>query len=798
MKKLALFSLFLPFAPALGVFWYFILTFPPALEQSATNMFGISSLYWWLTFGVAVPLLLGLWLLFSGNWRRPVMTAAVLYCALLGAFWYAITTHQIITPPDKCRITWEQHGLAGADVYCNGVLVGQLPLQIRVKELIDKVPQWNEPPEQSYYEDSYGGTRMTWYPYDTFITERHQEIEALTVFLRSHNADVSAKSDAAIKEAVEKYWAGCKYWWRIESGNKPLAAQFRKSEYVRWYYTSVQVPDYGINANTQPWYPPALLHARILAEAVKDLNEQDKALWDKHVLKHWETLNGLLPYAIGGSQSIAGKEKKRLYAAFESTVRLKYGLSNPPTEEECRKLLKEWMSRDVFDFTNEQRRSQVTTNRAWQSEQFFLERAVKLMGKAVDKPLDELWHSDYYRYPSGYAALVFAASINPEADCFDALLRYAAVTHNGLDTLLNCRDSRVVPLYRTLLYPKSIRSFLEGKRATYMEGLGRFNTVSNPLLEAEYREYIIAALKERDRGVNLPYELLARAVGQSIYMNTIMRSYDYDTAEWADWVASLPLDTHIKTPLVQYVRRYKAEPKTFNDFLFEITGHYRGKAVTEQTSQDILRWFEAHQGETIDKYLQENGKDYTRWKDDPLYSDSSGQYSGNPGRVIDISSSIPAALYIMDTQESRKAIEAMWSKNRMRIYEGVRAALIHRYGEINPYGETALTAEIPDYFLERLTKEPELSFGILLPYIAACESPLAGEVLKKAEEWEAKKVKKEDNLVAYHYRLWQMRQQIQSKQKELYQQLITEKISPSDLLPPRKPHKWNGKEYVRE
>ncbi|MDR2704626.1 MAG: hypothetical protein LBC02_02500, partial [Planctomycetaceae bacterium] len=487
--RLMLLSVFLPIFIVVGEFWVYTITdktSPFWNDQSLLNSISIS---WFFLFLITLPLLVGILIFLSGRWRLPFFVAGTIYCCSFLLMIFGDLNLKVCTPEAKRFIHWDANTNipAGTDVYCNGVYLGQIPLKIPMNEFIAKVPEWTSPPEQRFYEREtvlYEGETVpnyTWFPWDDFRKERFLKTKELL------NSKIQSEtfSPADKKELSAKYESDCRYWWRLEKDKSQLLLQKSFSIAYHLYYSYERVDRYYINTDNA-FSPSAVIHAWLLVNVLEELTESEKNEWDKHVLKHWSLLSAPLANALAcadhkyRSKNMANPRVKLFETALDSVARLKYGLSNPPTEEECRQLLTNWVNQSIENqqpFSIRSCYSKLTDVfdnslvRVANDEAPLIDAAIKLMGEAVRKPLAEQWKTNYYRYENGWAPLLYVSEKDCGKEYFNNMVCYFATTYNGKTELLKNQNEQVIPLFRTILYRKNFLDFVKPDAKRYQQSI---------------------------------------------------------------------------------------------------------------------------------------------------------------------------------------------------------------------------------------------------------------------------------------------------------------------------------------
>ena len=843
-------SLFLPIIIGLITAWCAILFF--ALPEDAgspwkdySTVFGVSSVWFGILLAV-LPFILWFWMLWSGNWRRPVLTAAIVYGGFTVVMGFELV--EPYTPPEKRTIYLR--GIAGTDVYCNGVHLGQLPLRIRVDELIAKVPQWDTPPEQRWYGDTEHGQRlMTWVPWDDFIEERFEASRELFGVASTRIASSlpaspmspfspTSRAAQARREALNQHDAGARYWWTYRLGEVQMAFHqsgntgylnrpFEKQSNYRLFLSSFS--------------PSVGFYAQLLADVLPELTPEQKADWDHHVLKHWVLLSEPLQSALNGAAARHRRNRNEPLAALyetalHSTARLHYGLSDPPTEEECRRLLADWVATnnwDMFQFDwSAPRMPRVPDSVLIPAD----------INETMRQPLVEQWRKNKYRFELGWAPVVYFSWQNKSPDYFAEFARWSATTGKARIALLDNEAPGTAALFRTLLYRRDITETFHRQIDLYAGQIRNLSPVNNPLVETTLREYIVKALSDP-----LHTETTRRDV-QSAVASMIFQRIDRDTIdkeEFAAWVASLPIPASTRSLALRRLRLRSDEPLTFADLLQQNAS--QGVLIeTELTLEDVIHWFDENPEGDLFTFLKEQEENISASDMSERMQRRMMPGSGFFGTEIfmgDVTNLEPwggfpglfvLTLLRLDTPEGdppiRELIRRMWMDTRTTHL--VESVIASEYGSSplrmdwrSAFAAHVGSTHVPEHFLDWYLS-PEAVFerevvvsgrietvrhrrGMGIPMastLALCESPKAGEILEQWVEEVRTAERPEDAIpggitlraqIERCLEIWQTRNALRQMKIEIFQDLVAGRIGPDDLLLPQPPWVWVDGEYVQ-
>lgn len=809
--RLMLTSLFLPIFIGLGVLsgfafvmlkkehaWFFH-------DNPEVTTFGIP-MYALMGFLIFLPFLLGLWLFWTGNWRRPVLTAGIFY---FGLIFFSIWYGEIYTLPHQRLIEFSVGH--GTDVYCNGIHLGKTPLHLNVEQLQAKVKPWDTPPEQRWYVEGMEPT-YTWFPWDDFIEERYKKSRDLYAPKQSAQLDSqivgSVRKTNARLAQMARHDGQSRFWWRFEKdGNQMLV----KRSGSRYYLNTPFEKSNSYHISMQFFSPSAPFHGQLLADLLRELPPDRKADWDRHVLKHWPMIHRSLSYALGRArrqvEDLADDDPVKLKwtSALDSTTRLKYDLSDPPTEAECRRLLQHWIDESMehkqpFQMVNQYNSGGMDASNVAQSivsdgDREFVDVAIRLMGTTIRKPLAEQWKSDPYRLENGWASLAYIANSDKNTEYFADFVRYSATTGNARMELLGNEDERIVPLFKTLLYRHGNTDLMTRKEFRFANPITLYGYVDNPQTEPLYRQFVVDALSYPKLSENTR-ELLNRAVFNVVLFRSRMKEVDKE--ELADWVSTLPLKTSVRDLLVRFILIRRDGAKSFADRIQEAAGS-NTLIDTDLTVEDMTRWFDEHPEGHFSTFLEDVEdrilieEQFGNRNSQSMVSNS-GEFSFQSTQPVFVPDCILKALLKTDTPESRKLIQLIWKQNEPLV---VRAIAI-QYGcrKIDLGNEYYLqTIDLPEYLLDLMEGSggPWIADNLLTSGLALCELPKAGKLLEKWAESDNKTLRQQAQQAL---EVWRVRDKIRQGRMELFNDLVAEKIRPDDLLYPTPSWIWKDGRYA--
>ncbi|MCL2745330.1 MAG: cbb3-type cytochrome c oxidase subunit I, partial [Planctomycetaceae bacterium] len=841
--RLMLCSLFLPIIIGLCVLLYTLFFEPPDdnFWSHQGTMFGVPST--WLALAlILLPFALWLWMLRSGNWRRPVLTAAVVYAVSFVLVMFELVEEQV--PPDKRIINL--YGNNGADVYCNGVHLGQTPLKIRVDELTAKVPQWDTPPEQRWYDDTdLEQILCTWSPWDDFRRERFEASKKLYEVNRNVSSTTS-KAVKARREALLQHNAGCRYWWSYKIGDTQMAFRQRGGSYNLDRSFDKKSDYYFHEMYLDTSFSPSVnFHVQLLTDVLPELTPEQKADWDKQVLKHWQLLAQPLKRNLNWAETRHRRDKNEGLAelcktALHSTARLKYALSNPPTEDECRRLLADWIKESIddhnvfnFSYRDEERYPPEV------SEDVLIPADIN---ETMRKPLAEQWKKNKYRSENGWAPVAYFSAQNKSPDYFADFARWSATTGKARFALLDNESPNTVALFNTLLNRRSISELFTWQIYLYPAQIKTYSQVDNPLVESDMREYIVKALSDPHHDTNTR-NAVEWAVTSAIFQRIDRENINKD--DFSAWMTSLPLAASTKNLALRMLRFRSDGPLTFAEQLQKAAGR-SALIETELTLDDAVKWFAENPGEgdiptrgslllfleaqeeTITvNVLSDNSRNYY----DETYSSTLfgnvviRENPRNQQRWNDdmLAQSFVLALLRCDTPEGdprvRELIRRIWKRSAHLVEKAISTE--YGYGTVSfrrdrwyEFAVGAGSIYLPEYILDLyLSPENEaevevvgidgkkemVKFGrgmgsTMASTLALCESPKAGEILEK---WVNEASGAERPHFERHLELWRTRDALRQRKMEVFQDLIAGRKVPDDLLLVQPVWIWKDGKYVQ-
>ncbi|MCL2005872.1 MAG: hypothetical protein FWG73_06870 [Planctomycetaceae bacterium] len=824
--NLMLSTIFLPIIITLAIVLICALLYAPEdIFQQQGTTFGLSDV--WITIAlITLPFALWLWILASGKWRNPLLTAALVYGGLFIAVVSGFLNEYSHTHPEKRMI--HLRGIEGTSVYCNGVYLGQLPLEIRVDELKAKVPVWNSPPEQRWLDDSNPEHMLyTWFPWDDFLEERFLASQAL---FQTQDTNINIRNFLRVirarLNAIKAHDAECQFWWSFQLGqNQKVVQRSTTSYYLNRSFdknTSYYFSNVGIMFS-----PSSGFHAQLLADVLPELTPEQKFEWDQHVLKHWPLIWKPLGDALHSAASLHNRTKDgslaKLYeTALHSTARLKYRYSEPLSESGARWLLANWVQEsnknNLFTFN-----IPYNATGDWSSTPIVSFDTSPLihshLAESMRGALTEQWRKNKYRFENGWAPLAYFSQIDQSPDYFGDFARYSATTHNARVALLENQSPQTTALFRTLLHRRSMAEILYRQINVYPSQISAYANVNNPLVEPVMRRHIEMALSDPNHN-----EWSRREVNTPVLQAVLMRIHwdNTDKDELAAWIASLPMNASSKNHALRTLRIHRGEGLTFADRLQLVAGS-RGFGVeiqTELTLDDLTNWFAEHPDGSVMQFLVAMEEDIfvSHPGGGSAYFSIPGMWGDNmvsfrhdtmdPTHIglLGLSEFFVTALLRSDTAEGdpqiRDLIRRIWRSDPALVASAVRSENTNltpvELSQRMP-GSTAGSSYVPEYILELLLEFEDISdmgtnLGILSHVLAMSSSPTAGKILEKWNKIEFSALV--DRQVASCLEIWQTREAMRFRKMEIFENLLVGRMAPDDLLFEQPPWIWQDGQYV--
>ncbi len=737
--------------------------------------------------GLVIPLATLAYIFIKGHWRLGLVT--MLSCFVLYGFF---GNNENERNDDQVKIDLRYPGPVGTEVYCNGVKIGEVPMEIRVGELKAKVPVWTAPPEQRWY---VGGDVpvYTWIPWDHFIRTRYD-----------------ARGILGDAEEIRRFDARSEFWWSFRyKGSTAIGCKTNNDvNSMDFDRTSFEA-----SGALSLFFPTRyLLHDLLLAELRADSKGR----------KEWNPSPEWIDFTAHRGQLVdqffeqlapGVREIKSYDPLLNAVARKRHGLSQPATVEECERLL-----RDIVETEKTQSRSRFSTdhiyvygldsnNTAIFGESYIcsdaiLGRAIRQMGDACREPLLRYCREEFAKdddYSPETHALLAVLKEYPFPEFFDEMVRFYAMQYKGFSTLTAFDDPRVVPLVATFLRQAPLfRDLSEGAKCQALL------VVDNPLLEPLIRDYFARNLPEIRREENVS-DLL-----QVFTINRLNPEKTPDRDELTRWIGKLRVKGTAKVaalemlktppesdpdrivlPIVnedrelpwfswqELVRRVKDAPadKEFSSIIAELLN---------DSDPEVVRMAIFQLAQT-QRFLDEDA-------DTEMVFRKICQEKGSWLNIL-VGMSNQFHLYSMETFTNHR-------NGRVTIQRAFQVpgsyVLVRQdntyLSEQSP--GTTIHQRIPryftDFFAELEKPEERLMAAPLLVYVAG---PEAAALLESWKETDHKRLRA---AVLSAQESHAARDAIRLHHRELFEKLHENKITPDDILPAASVFVWEGNDYVKK
>ena len=746
------------------------------------RIYGVSRLAWFDILLGVLPTLMLLLVFLKGYWRFALI---VMFTAVTVIVVYA--TREAFTPPDlriiRCSFIHCSFICEGTDVYCNGVKLGTTPFDITVGELKKKVPVWNEPPEQKWFVN--GDTPLyTWVPWDDFIRERLEE----RLFLDP-------------KQSILPFDAKSSYWWRFEYQGIN-ACCFAGRSYRMENFD--KMTEYYLSSIAWVVYPSTWAHVDLLLGVLDDDNDKPSPEWIDYAANRTGNLAGILyDKNIGRIQNDA---------ILTAIAKRRYGLSETPTAEECDKTIERILAEHKIHsyFTH----FQLPMRHNMQNIQYFdvfcehfgysfdcrdviVKHAIRAMGPACKEQLLRRFRTFSEGFDDSSGAILYMLGEYCFPEAFDEVFCHYARSHTGFRELMKYPDERLVPLLHTLLTPKVdfFWFFSGGSEYRDYEKVVALLAIENNLLEPTIRAFLAETLPQftnHDVGGLL-----------QCYAETRKEFDGADNEEIAEWIESLRVAGQYKTEALRELRQPPEVVETLGQNI--ITND--GSPVYTLTEASLLAWIKKNPDRMIEDLLVEL---------DPDLLDSAESLKWL----------VLGGVIRLNKPEAKEIISLLWKKPENRdeilvLLHGIYTpapSVSYRLDELRQEQQTRLnqqirlpgtytnvnrltfdavvSATLPEYFVALFDEldDPKTCVG-LTSLLLSVETPDALALLTKWSESDSSWLKRH---ASESRELLSLRLKLKDERRRLFNDLVSGKITPDDLLLPTKPFIWDGKQYVEK
>ena len=778
--RLMMAMVFWPIVMACFAIVYLVLLYMDASEFNVTVL-GIPLTLFLFIVLVIVPAACWLLILWKGSWRPAVIVLTLNF--VFGLYFSAGDNHY--TKPEKRMINIGNSSLpTGADVYCNGVLLGQAPFSISVADLKVKVPEWSTPPEQKWFVDRINPV-YTWYPWDRFDRERYEEFRALD----------------AKKSTLEFDTAG-KYWWKIEHNGTTMCFCDQRVNNMLYqineHYSFDRIGEYSLY--------PIVLHTPA-KQAVSDLvfgtydqlDDQEKTILAKYV--------AALPPGYFDYYDDSRRE------LLELTARAKYGFEKNPSQAECRRVLEQIIEDDDIHSLS---LSQYGVSYIVAYRGDLTSHVLSQLGDNAIEPIRQLLRQHWYDESDKAAAVLLAGlpeKVTPEL--FDDLVRYYALSDRTMDAVLSRNDERTVPLFHSIMDNRTLAHRMQRTHEAASK-IKAMASISNKPLEPHIRNKIHQLLKNSYWDDQLDSSL-------NIFVSGRARQSPDDREELQRWVESLTLPSHVKEELLMKA----AGTVIFHNWTTTAWGRipvhltsdgspirslgelsettlifYLGEKPITTTM--LCDWLREHPGKDIGDYYNEidtaNVEEHPQFvmfslnalvrDPSPEAGDILKDYWNDPDKKEKLMSALGSNFVVFQSIGGGFNYQ-LGDRGSVRLpgfyYDLVDATVHYPFSDM-----TSVNPAVVEMFRE--ITDVQFCIGFINT-TADIYVPGAADLVETWSHSEDKRLRERatDALAAIR-----MRERIRTQSRELLMQLVAGKITPDDLLPKTAPWVWENGKYVQK
>ncbi len=777
---------------------------------------------------------IGLALVLLGSWRAGLLTGTLpmLFVFLILAFF--VSVHM----PEERRTFDFAAFPAGTDVWCNDHALGKTPLNLTVGDLTALVGEAAGPPAQPYLKRGHSmpGSFSLYsiMPWDRFIRERFEEKQLLDS-----------------RGSVDSFDGESRYWWRFEFHSTRSCLVEPASDYQSDYDA---IDTYRFFDYCTVYYPSLRAHAELLIDGLDSLDPALKPHWDRQVVAFEKLLAPYLSARLakervqGYTSKDALKEASplksaslksaSLKSALRSTARLKYGLSDPPTPEECARAFQAMADEKIlhvgfaspYSGTNLPMGSLQHSN-----DQLLFAIAVEEMGDACLEPIRHCLRHHVVRYdeqgrwkgfhsPEIVYPALYAAKVHGFPELYDELVAHFATAHEGFDAVMANRDPRVVGLLKTLLEPNRALDY------TSKENLARAKAeaiaaVDSPLVEPMVRAYLEQWLPKMS---SYDSWALRQVLGRFVAARLERENPDFEGL--IGWIERLRVDREVKTYAISRIRvRMTPQERTLGDKLFANdawtpeTGT-TGTDAPGKPEQDrkyfaitvamLDDWLESHPGKTIEEFFVDyDGALVTSCAHlkTATISILCRDESPEAGNILERLWNDPVERdVLLDTLANDQAASfADWVNQRIisaNTYDYTARAygsltLPGFYYDLKDMNVQTAAAEREKTVLSRKTvsllaklDDPKRCAGLVW-LLQGIDREDAGALLKTWADSDYLVLK---NLAASEYKAYEFHERIRLQCQTLLAQLLQGECGPDDLIPQPQPWVWEDGKYISQ
>jgi hypothetical protein len=704
----------------------------------------------WL--GGAAIIAVTVWIAARGRIMGPI---AALFIFLFGGMVLLGLLSPVLKDDDFNRrivLEIDQWNAPGLDVYCNGVHLGQTPLEITREELLAKVPPLETPPAQDFidlsdwnenenlWHSNYTHVPLVWEnTFDDPTTDRDLDEIA---FIRS-NVDHSRTTDGEVNQIFDE----SKYWFELRIGDCPVLCGISGSTGA----SGGSPREYSYSLTFNASYNSLPKQYAVLTVGLEAADFQPNETWCDHVLQYESVLQPGKAFSVDSDH--------RMQPVMEALIKRKYGLTPNADQATIDRVWDE-----IIGQAEKTGRFAIPSLESWTVEM--------LVEQTTSRELTEMYKeaSGYTSASSGRSSsddltvfrrhgraarllpLEHAVKQDPSPELFEWLVYQYAIRGAGIDkSLLYYPNEEVDQLIRQEMTGQGPGGGLAqqvGSHATNWR-FQEYASVPRPSMEYEYRQFITDKMNTHDA------QTFSR-----VFVENRINNKEIDQEELAAWIYHFsPLNVQEKATLIGWIQHSTANHyvRMFDDQLI--------RDIVQQTRWTPNPCLESlvieHWRETVANSLQ----DYVSYH--------------HATRSLVLLDTPTAIEFLVDLLRSED--------DRVSLLEPIHDSF---FDEFRDYSHL-------DPLCDELTliEEPSLVRGASA-MLEAIGTDQAKEILA---EW-AKDLANDSRSTAAKEALDRIAAH-EEEQRELVRlcdDLITGRITPADLVEIEGPWIWDGEQYVFE
>ena len=803
VMRLMLATIFLPVAlVVLAILCAMCVYDGPEFLESKETLFGIPLVLWMLICLVIIPMLSPFVVFWKGKWRMVLIVLAV---DLLFCFIFFGPGDFVRVAPEERLISFGRPLPDGADIYCNDVLLGQAPMKIRVRDLKAKVPAWTTPPDQDRYY--YAASPLYVYlPWDRFERDRYEEYRALNL---------------EDKKAVLKFDAASKYWWKIERNGMSYDLVTRPNVYVydrtdKFEHTHEYSP-LGYTVSAMPCSQTSLLDVLVLS--YDQLNEKEKDIWSEYVCTlppdfyfHFDT-------RIIDEKNTQDKYKEMM----ERVARKKFRFAENPDSAECRRILEAVIAENKKTGTLQFGIDSLAFgcgSTSSGSPGLLASYALSQLGTPATEATRQLLSRHWYGSSTAVIPALMVAEGLQSPELFEDQVRFYATSGGTLTSVLENRDERVLPLFRTMMdaMPLSLRFSKD------YEINAKISALTN-ILDDRMQPYIrdeIASITADEYNITGYQSNLQNFISVRMRHNSDNKE---QREEWLKWLDSLRINPQVKAAVKSYQYMGVGNPVMYYQDILEVTGQQTvwttayGNVGGWLMPNTIIRIKKENEDDEKEEFIQLTTTDLCKWLEEnpeQEIEDYFREYAPNLPNDRDFVSMALEKLMFDNSPESGKILKRYWNDPEKKKHLSLVLQTIRRQWQEIKNSLSGNRDRIAEYFVQDLENDTLMaSFGNLNPVIMELFNEVedaelctffihiaAGKYMPGMVELLEKWSESDDENLRVNalVELDAARKlaAIHTQSRELLLQLAAGKMTPDDLLPKPQAWTWQDGKYVKK